>query len=74
MFAFRIAAACGLGLELASECLGGHSILPLAGGNLAQLGLLFGATFIVVELIDTLKEGVLRRLPRRRKRPPKSRP
>jgi hypothetical protein len=72
MIAFRIAAACGLGLEIVSECWSGHSILPLAGGNLAQLGLLFGATFIVVELFETVREGWLRLL-HRHKRPPRSR-
>ena len=31
MIAMRIAAACGLGLELVHECLGGRDLLPLAG-------------------------------------------
>jgi hypothetical protein len=66
MIAMRIAAACGLGLELVHECLGG-TLLPLAGSYFAQLGLMLGATFNIVELIETLREGRLR-LPRWRKR------
>lgn len=72
MIAFRIAAACGLGLEIFSECLHGNDLLPITGGYLAHLGLVFGATFIVVELFETAKEVWLR-LTHRNKRPPRSR-
>ena len=52
MIAFRIAAACGLGLAMVSECWDGKRFLPIAGGFLAHLGLVFSAAFVVVELFE----------------------
>jgi hypothetical protein len=53
---FRTAAAVGLSLELVQNSLGQHlPLLPEVTNPLAQLGLIFGATFVLVELWDGLK-------------------
>lgn len=53
---FRTAAAVGLSLELVQNSLGHHlHLLPEVTSPLAQLGLIFGATFVLVELWDGLK-------------------
>ena len=45
---FRTAAALGLSLEIAQNSLGHHlSLLPAVDNPLAQLGLIFGATFVM---------------------------
>lgn len=57
MIGFRIAAAGALGLELAGQFVHDHGWLPLAGSHIAQIGLVFGVTFILYELKDTIAEG-----------------
>jgi hypothetical protein len=53
---FRTAAALGLSLEIAQNSLGHHlALLPEVTNPLAQLGLIFGVTFVLVELWDGLK-------------------
>ena len=53
---FRTAAALGLSLEIAQNSLGHHlALLPEVTNPLAQLGLIFGATFVMVELWDGLQ-------------------
>ena len=53
---FRTAAAVGLSLELVQNSLGQHlPLLPEVTNPLAQLGLIFGATFVLVELWDGLR-------------------
>lgn len=55
---FRTAAALGLSLEIAQNSLGHHlKLLPAVDNPLAQLGLIFGATFVLVELWDGMKTG-----------------
>ena len=55
---FRTAAALGLSLEIAQNSLGHHlALLPAVDNSLAQLGLIFGVTFVLVEFWDGMKTG-----------------
>lgn len=74
MIAFRIAAACCLGLELAGHSFHGNGWLPLAGSNLAQLGIVFGVTFIVLEFREPIVAALARLSRRRRRRSVKREP
>jgi hypothetical protein len=50
MSIFRAAAAAGLTFELVDQCLGYHLLpLPQASNPLAQLGLMFGLAYLLVE-------------------------
>lgn len=57
MFAFRIAALSELALAL-NEALHGpfYEYLPLGGSLLAQFGILFTITFVLVELVVGVHE------------------
>jgi len=68
MIAFRIAAACCLGLELVAHSLHDTSLLPLAGSNLAQLGIVFGVTFILLEFREPISAFLVRQHRKRRQR------
>lgn len=50
---YRAAAAVGLGLELVQQATGQHLVnVPELTSPLAQLGVVFGATFITMELVE----------------------
>lgn len=71
MSIFRVAAAAGLAVELVDQSLGLHLIdLPKIDTPLAQLGLLFGITYLAVEIVEILTEQAakLRELWRGRRR------
>jgi hypothetical protein len=54
MIIYRAAAACGLVLEMAEKC-GVHITgVPLGGGPLAQLGVVFGVAFVIAEGQETI--------------------
>lgn len=54
MIIYRAAAACGLVLEMAEHC-GIHlPAVPLGGGALAQLGVVFGMAFVLTEGQESL--------------------
>jgi hypothetical protein len=69
----RAAAAVGLTLELVDQCLGHHLLpLPYANNPLAQLGLMFGLAYLLVE-IEALISDVLHWLQKLRRRTSQSR-
>jgi hypothetical protein len=72
MIAFRLAAACCLGLEMLGHSF--HPALPLAGSHLAQLGLVFGLTFILCEFREPIAAAIVKLTRRRRRRTPKQPP
>jgi hypothetical protein len=73
MSIFRAAAAVGLTLELVDQCLGHHLLpLPYANNPLAQLGLMFGLAYLLVE-IEALISDVLHWLQKLRRRTSQSR-
>jgi len=56
MIIYRTAAACGLVLEMFEHC-GVHLAgVPIGGGTLAQLGVVFGIAFVLTEGRESVTE------------------